>query len=100
MLGGALHPERGRLAATEAIALAREEIGSLLGVSGEPVIVRHRAWPQAIPQYNLGYETVLAALESVEKDHPGLWIGGHVRDGIALSACLSAGLTLASRVLR
>lgn len=98
MLGGALHPERGQLAAADAIALAREEVGSLLGVSGDPVIVRHRAWPRAIPQYNLGYETVLNAVESVEKAHPGLWIGGHVRDGIALSACLSAGIKLADRV--
>lgn len=97
MLGGALHPERGRLAAPDAVGVAREEIGRLLGVAGEPLLVRHRAWPRAIPQYTLGYETFLAAMESFERDHPGLLVGGHVRDGIALSACLSAGLKLADR---
>ncbi|MBM3873001.1 MAG: protoporphyrinogen oxidase [Verrucomicrobia bacterium] len=99
MLGGALHPERGRLAAPDAVGTAREEVGRLLGVVGEPILVRHRAWPQAIPQYNLGYDAFLATMESFERNHPGLLVGGHVRDGIALSACLSAGLKLADRAL-
>jgi len=99
MLGGALHPERGLLPPAEAIAVARKEVGALLGVTGEPGLVRHRSWPRAIPQYNLGYEAFLKALETVEMAQPGLLIGGHVRDGIALSACLSAGLKLAQRAL-
>ena len=99
MLGGTLHPERGLFSAAEAIAVAREEVGLLLGVTGEPSLVRHRSWPRAIPQYNLGYEAFMQSVEAVENAQPGLLIGGHVRDGIALSACLSAGLTLAKRAL-
>lgn len=99
MLGGSLHPERGLLTPEQAVAVAREEIGALLGVTGEPRLIRHRSWPRAIPQYTLGYEEVLSTLQAVEEANPGLLVGGHVRDGIALSACLSAGLKLASRAL-
>ena len=69
----------------------------MLGVSGEPVFVRHTFWPRAIPQYNLGYEQFLAAIAATEKAHPRLFIGGQARDGISVSACLAAGEKLAER---
>jgi protoporphyrinogen/coproporphyrinogen III oxidase len=71
----------------------------LLGVQGEPVFLRHHAWPKAIPQYNLGYGRFLDAMTRCEQGHPGLLIGGHVRDGIALPACLAAGQKLAERAI-
>jgi len=69
-------------------------------VTGEPVFSHVTAWPHAIPQYNLGYERVLAAITDVEARHPGLFIGGHVRDGISVANCIAAGLRLGDAAAR
>jgi oxygen-dependent protoporphyrinogen oxidase len=97
MAGGARQPEIGRLPADQLLATVERDLRELLGVSGAPVFQRHTFWPRAIPQYNLGYEVHLAAMSACERTNPGLYLGGHARDGIALPACLAAGEKLATR---
>lgn len=97
MLGGALRPDQAHLDTESAVARVKAELASLLGVTGEPVIVRHHVWPRAIPQYNLGHERFIETMERTEQQHPGLIVGGNTRDGIALTACLASGLRLADR---
>ncbi len=99
MMGGVRRNDLGRATAEQALAVARRELGELLGVTGEPVFHRLHTWPRAIPQYNLGYDRFLDAIAACERTHPGLLIGGHVRDGISLPNCLSAGARLAERAL-
>ncbi len=99
MAGGARQPEIGRLPTDKLLAAVDRDLRELLGVSGTPVFQRHSFWPRAIPQYNLGYETHLAAMTACERDHPGLLLGGQARDGIALPACLAAGEKLAARAV-
>jgi oxygen-dependent protoporphyrinogen oxidase len=97
MMGGASSPDRAQLDTAAALELAKRELSSLLGVTGEPTVVRHHRWPRAIPQYNLGYERFLDAIVRTEANHPGLFVGGHIRDGISLTQCLSSGMRLAER---
>ena len=99
MAGGARQPEIGRLPPDQLLASVDRDLRELIGVSGAPVFQRHTFWPRAIPQYNLGYERHLATLTACERDHPGLFLGGQARDGIALPAGLAAGEKLATRVL-
>lgn len=94
--GGARQPGIARLSADALQARVASDLRDLLGVSGEPVFSHHTAWPHAIPQYNLGYERFLDVMTQTEAEHPGLFIGGHVRDGIALSNCIAAGQRLAA----
>ena len=98
MAGGVNRPDLGRLAISELLPKVREELAGMLGVTGDPVFMRHNAWPRAIPQYNLGYERHLEVMARCERDYPGLLIGGQARDGIALTACIAAGRKLATRV--
>ena len=99
MTGGALRPDLARLDDTSLLALVQKELSGLLGVSGEPSFIRRNFWPRAIPQYNLGYERFLELMDRVESAHPGLFIGGHIRDGISVPNCLAAGEKLAARAL-
>jgi oxygen-dependent protoporphyrinogen oxidase len=91
-------PDLARLPTEKLLAAVDRDLRELVGVSGAPVFQRHAFWPRAIPQYQLGYETHLAAMTACERAHPGLLIGGQARDGIALPACLAAGEKLAARV--
>ena len=96
LIGGTRNPDLARLA-TDALAAAIEpDLRQLLGVRAPPVFRRHTFWPRAIPQYDLGYERHLAAIADVERAYPGLRIGGQVRDGISLPACIAAGERMAA----
>jgi protoporphyrinogen/coproporphyrinogen III oxidase len=93
--GGARQPEIARLSTESLIARVLPDLRQLLGVDGEPVFVHHTFWPKAIPQYNLGHERFLEPLARCENLHPGLFIGGNVRDGISLPDCVKSGAKLA-----
>ena len=99
MTGGTLRPDLARLADAPLLSLVRNDLAKLLGVHGEPVFMRRHVWPHAIPQYTLGYERFLDLMDHTEHAHPGLLIGGHVRDGISLPACIASGEKLAARAL-
>lgn len=98
MTGGTRHPSLASLPTAKLLDAVRHDLTELLGVSGEPVFLRHAFWPRAIPQYNLGYEQFLTAITGAERTHPGLFFGGQVRDGVAVPACVAAGEKLAARV--
>ncbi len=94
-VGGTRQPDLARLAPEVLRPRVLADLGQLLGVTGEPAFAHTTFWPRAIPQYNLGYERVLEAIERAESRHPGLFVGGHVRDGISLTNCIAAGQRLA-----
>jgi oxygen-dependent protoporphyrinogen oxidase len=99
-VGGTRQPDLARLA-PEALRLrVLADLRDLLGVSGDPVFAHATFWPHAIPQYNLGYERFLAAMANAEAQHAGLFIGGHVRDGISVANCIAAGERLADAAAR
>ena len=97
MTGGALQPGLALLPDADLQPLVSRELSALLGVRGDPVFVRRTVCPRAIPQYNLGHERFLDLIAAAEHSHPGLFIGGQIRDGISLPACIAAGEKLAAR---
>jgi len=97
LAGGTRQPELARFAPDALLSTVMPDLCEWLGVRGQPVFTHHTFWPQAIPQYNLGYGRFLAAMTATEKSYSGLFIGGHVRDGVALGACITSGLRLAER---
>jgi len=96
--GGALRPEIAKLPEEVLVERLCVDLGKYVGARGKPVFSRRAFWPRAIAQYNLGYGRHLDAMASFERDHPGLLIGGSVRDGIALPDCILSGISLAKRV--
>ena len=97
MTGGALRPDLAHLDVDTLLAYVKTDLAELLGARGDPVFVRRNVWPRAIPQYNLGYERFLEVVARAEADHPGLHVGGNMRDGISVPACLASGEKLAAR---
>ena len=70
----------------------------LVGARGVPPFVRPTSRPRAIPQYVLGYEQWKETMDTIERPHPRLFIGGNVRDGVSLPDCVKSGLKLADKV--
>ena len=96
--GGMRQPEHARLGTPQLIERVRRDLAELVGVTGDPVYVKHSFWPRAIPQYMLGYDRYFDAMNRLEERTPNLFIGGQCRDGISLPDCLKSGEKLARRV--
>jgi protoporphyrinogen/coproporphyrinogen III oxidase len=96
--GGALRRDVALLPSAALSERVRADLKRLIGAEGVPAFERHTPWPRAIPQYNLGHGVHLEAMARCENAHPGLLIGGNIRDGISLPDCIRSGLSLANRV--
>jgi oxygen-dependent protoporphyrinogen oxidase len=87
-VGGMRQPQLVQKSEQELDSLVMEELRQLVGVSGDPVMVRIRKWPQAIPQYLQGYGQVQGLFDQLEHQSPGLFFSGNFRRGISVGDCI------------
>lgn len=71
------------------------ETQALLGIRGDPTLLRHTLWERAIPQYTLGHQRRISAVAEAEAQHPGLNFIGNYRGGVAIANCLTEARRLA-----
>jgi protoporphyrinogen/coproporphyrinogen III oxidase len=83
-VGGTRQPQHAMMNESQLQKLVIEELNSLVGLRGEPVFVRIMKWPEAIPQYNVGYGRIQNLFSKTEEDFPGLFIAGNIRKGISV----------------
>ncbi len=95
MLGGSRNSDIASLPEAEMIATAHRELTKILGIKGEPTFHHLTSWKKAIPQVNLGHEQVIAELEKIESENPGIQFAGNYRGGISVGDCLINGMNLA-----
>jgi protoporphyrinogen/coproporphyrinogen III oxidase len=97
-VGGSRQPEvlRNDDEALQKIVLG--ELSAIMQVSGPPVFSRIYRWDKAIPQYNLGHQKIVDAIERMEAQHPGLFVCSNYRGGIAVGDCVMNGRMTAERL--
>jgi oxygen-dependent protoporphyrinogen oxidase len=88
-LGGATSPgvldrSDGALA-----TMALDELRALLGISGEPSLVRVFRWPRATPQYTVGHAERVKRIEERLKALPGLFVTGSGYRGTGIPDCIA-----------
>jgi len=71
----------------------------LLGLHGQPTFQHCVFYPQAIPQYNLGYGRFKELMTQTEAQAPGFFLAGHFRDGVSLSDSIVSGINVVERVV-
>jgi len=98
--GGALDPARARLDDDRIVALAREELGVLLGAEGEPALVEVARWPAAMPQYHLGHAERVARIATRLGGWPGLALAGAAYEGVGIPQVIGSGRSGAEIALR
>jgi len=64
------------LADAELVALARREMGPVLGLRGEPTLARVFRWREATPQMEVGHLQKVARVEQALEGVPGLFVCG------------------------
>ena len=97
-IGGARYPELGLLPPEKLVEATLADLRALLGVTSPPVFAHTKTWPQAIPQYNVGYGKYRALLNYLEANAANLFFAGHYRDGVSLGDSMVSGVNIAERV--
>lgn len=97
-LGGRTDPEAAGLDDGELLHLVRAELGRALGLRGEPLAFRVTRWPRAIPQYELGHGRFVELGAAIERENPGLHLGGNFLRGISVPDGIRNATALAARI--
>ena len=99
-IGGARHPEYLEKSDEEIRSIIRNSINEMLPFPKdlEPDIVRIFRHDQAIPQYAVNSDERFHAIDAVEKEYPGLIIGGNIKGGIGMADRIRQAIDLAARV--
>jgi protoporphyrinogen/coproporphyrinogen III oxidase len=97
-VGGSRAPHLARLPRSEIVSLVKADLRQLLGVEGEAVFENVHIFPEAIPQYNVGYGSFKHLMAEAEAAAPGVFIAGQARCGISLGDSIVSGHKAAERI--
>ena len=98
-LGGALDEAIVDRGDDELVAIARAQLGELLGARGEPLFSRVARYSRAMPQYHVGHLARVEAIEGALRRHPGLELAGGAYRGVGIADCVRSGEEAADRLL-
>jgi oxygen-dependent protoporphyrinogen oxidase len=99
-VGGLRNPDLPARTDDELGDIVREELGALVGASGEPLWIAITRWTHAIPQYNLGHRERLRPIEVAESALPGLFFCANYRGGVSVGDCIKSAHAAAENVAR
>jgi oxygen-dependent protoporphyrinogen oxidase len=97
-VGGRTDPEIVGMGEEEILAVVREDLRRALGARGMPVLAAVRRWPRAIPQYELGHGRFVERAAEIERDLPGLRVGGNFLRGVSVADCVKNATALADEL--
>jgi protoporphyrinogen/coproporphyrinogen III oxidase len=97
-IGGARAPQLALHNRQGIVELVLRDLREILGVDGAPTFEHCHFFPEAIPQYNVGYGRFKELMTQAEAAAPGLFIAGQARCGISLSDSLLSGHKVAERI--
>lgn len=87
-VGGARAPHLFEMEKQKLIEIVIKEFQDVMKINGEPILVEHKFWNKAIPQYNIGYIEHENYFDKFEKDNPGIILSGNYRGGISVGDCI------------
>ncbi|MFQ5641775.1 MAG: protoporphyrinogen oxidase [bacterium] len=99
-VGGMRQPELINLNDSELTNLVLKELNKILALADQPDLIKIRRWHKAIPQYELGHQSHLDAIEKFESRHPGLFLSGNFRGGISVGDCMLQSDVIAQKATR
>lgn len=99
-VGGRTDPEIVAQDDAGILAAVGNDLRQALGVRGAPVLSAVRRWPRAIPQYELGHGRFVERAAEIERELPGLHLGGSFLHGVSVPDCVKNATGLAGEILR
>jgi oxygen-dependent protoporphyrinogen oxidase len=99
IVGGDINPDLAFLKDQALLALVKEELNEIMGITPEPSdtrIVKHK---KAIPQYLVGHSKRLERIEKRVGRYPGLFLTGNAFKGVGINDCTRNAFIVAEAVV-
>ncbi|KAK9272025.1 hypothetical protein L1049_002394 [Liquidambar formosana] len=90
-IGGSRNRELAKASTDELKQIVKSDLRQLLGAEGEPTYVNHFYWSKAFPLYGHNYDSVLEAIEKMEKNLPGFFYAGNHKGGLSVGKAIASG---------
>ncbi len=97
-VGGARRPDLPSLDDAALTDLVVNELREIMKIEGDPAFRKINRWERAIPQYTMGYDRVLGAIDRFEQNFRGAFICSNYRGGISVGDCVKNAAAAAKRV--
>jgi oxygen-dependent protoporphyrinogen oxidase len=81
------------------VAIAREELRRMLGLTVAPIAHLIARWPRSMAQYTLGHRQRVEEIRARAAAVPGLYLAGNAYDGIGIPDCINTGRAAAQAAL-
>lgn len=81
------------------LAIAREELSRILGVTAAPIFHAISRWPRSMAQYTVGHAARMEKIKERARQIPGLHLAGNAYDGIGISDCIRTGRAAAKSII-
>jgi len=98
-VGGATDPSAAMLSAEDLAELVHREIAPVLQIRGAAAFSHVQTYRRALPQYNIGHEERLKALDRSRGELPGLFFVGNYLRGPAIGNCVELGIAAAEALV-
>lgn len=98
-VGGALDPAALELDDDVLVALALEEAATIVGATGEPMLVQVDRWGHSMPQYHVGHAERVDRIDTAMTRYPSLALAGSAYRGVGIPQVIASGQSAAARVM-
>ena len=84
----------------EIAAMVRDDLRTMMGIAAEPVLSKVYRWENANPQYDVGHQARIGAIDKRVAHLPGVHLGGAAYHGVGIPDCIDDGTRIATRILQ
>ncbi len=99
MIGGARASDEALKDDKDIKDITFNELSDIIGIKGDPDLVKIYRHEKAIPQYNIGHQEILKSIDEILKKHSGLYFHGNAYGGIGFNDCIENSFNLAIRIM-
>lgn len=99
-VGGGHHEELVDLSDEEITKIVIEELNSIAGISGNPIITKVYRWKNGMPKYTVGHLDRIKNIFDKLKNHKNLYLIGCSYKGIGIGDCVKSGFDTAEEIAK
>jgi len=96
-IGGPRREEYVSLDDDTLLAMVREELRTILGITAEPTVARVFRWERGNPQYDVGHMERMDAIDALCP--PGVYLTGSAYRGVGIPDCIRQGQETAAKIV-
>ncbi|OGW38964.1 MAG: protoporphyrinogen oxidase [Nitrospirae bacterium RBG_13_39_12] len=100
MIGGVRRSELAMQDEDRLLNTVMDELNDIMGIKAQPDFVRVYRHEKGIPQYSLGHERKLEAIDNIVNKIKGLYLIGNAYRGISVNDCIENSYKLAEKLSR